>query len=54
MRSDAYGRILGALEVSGSPADVRFDFVSASQGIELVERLRAPEPAGAQPPAGEE
>ena len=40
IRSEAYRRILGAIELSGSPPEVCFDFVSASKGMELVERLR--------------
>jgi quinol monooxygenase YgiN len=37
--SKAYQHILGAIELSGGPPEVCFDFVSASEGIELVERL---------------
>ena len=40
IRSDAYRRILGALELSVGPPDVRFERVSGSEGMELVERLR--------------
>ena len=40
LRSEAYRRILVALELSGSPPEVRFDHVTASEGIELVERSR--------------
>ena len=40
IRSDAYRRILGALELSGGPPDVRFERVSGSEGMELIERLR--------------
>jgi quinol monooxygenase YgiN len=40
IRSEAYHRILVALELSGDAPDVRFDHVSASQGIELIERSR--------------
>ena len=42
IRSEAYRRILGAIERSGSPPEVCFDFVSASKGMELIERLRGP------------
>jgi quinol monooxygenase YgiN len=42
IRSEAYRRILGAIERSGSPPQVCFDFVSASEGMELIERLRGP------------
>jgi quinol monooxygenase YgiN len=38
IRSDAYRRILGACELSSAPPEFRFDEVSATQGIELVER----------------
>jgi quinol monooxygenase YgiN len=40
IRSDAYRRILAALELSGGPPEVRFEHVSASEGMELIERLR--------------
>jgi quinol monooxygenase YgiN len=43
LRSEAYRRILGAIELSGSPPEIRFDHVSASEGMELVTRSRAPE-----------
>jgi quinol monooxygenase YgiN len=42
IRSEAYRRILGAIELSGRPPEVCFDFVSASKGMELIERLRGP------------
>jgi len=42
LRSENYRRILGALELSGSPPEVRFDHVSSSEGLELVERTRSP------------
>jgi quinol monooxygenase YgiN len=41
IRSEAYRRILGAVELSGSPPEVCFDFVSSSKGMELIERLRS-------------
>jgi quinol monooxygenase YgiN len=41
LRSEAYRRILAALELSGSPPEVRFDHVTATEGLELVERSRA-------------
>jgi quinol monooxygenase YgiN len=44
LRSDAYRRILEAIELSGAPPGVRYDHVSASEGIELVERTRASSP----------
>jgi quinol monooxygenase YgiN len=40
LRSEMYGRILGALELSGGRPDIRFEHVSASEGIELIERQR--------------
>ena len=41
IRSEAYRRILGAIELSGGPPDVRFEHVSTSEGMELIERLRS-------------
>ena len=40
IRSDGYLRILSAMELSGRPPEVCFDFVSVSKGMELIERLR--------------
>lgn len=40
LRSDTYRRILGAIELSGGPPEICFDYVSASEGIELIERSR--------------
>jgi quinol monooxygenase YgiN len=42
LRSDAYRRILGALELSSAPPEVRFDSVTESEGMELIERIRSP------------
>ena len=42
LRSEIYRRILGAIELSGGPPEVRFDYVSATEGLELVERSRRP------------
>jgi len=42
LRSESYRRILGAVELSGAPPDVRFEFVSATEGMELIERSRKP------------
>ena len=42
LRSEAYRRILGAIELSVGAPEIRFDFVSASEGIELIERSRRP------------
>ena len=47
LRSETYRRILGAIELSGGPPEVRFDFVSATEGMDLIERSRAN--AGAKP-----
>jgi quinol monooxygenase YgiN len=38
IRSEAYRRILGACEFSGAPPEFRFDKVSNTQGIELIEQ----------------
>ena len=40
IRSEVYRRILGALELSSGPPEVSFEEVSASEGLELVGRLR--------------
>ena len=42
LRSESYRRILGAIELSGGPPEICFDFVSASEGMELIERSRGP------------
>jgi quinol monooxygenase YgiN len=39
IRSEAYRRILGALELAASPPEVRFDSVSATEGMERIERV---------------
>ena len=46
IRSEAYRRILVAIEHSGRPPGVCFDYVSSSAGSELIERLRDLGPAG--------
>ena len=46
LRSEAYRRILGAIELSGGPPEVSFDHVSATEGMDLIERSRRPEGAG--------
>jgi quinol monooxygenase YgiN len=46
IRSEAYRRILGAIELSGGPPDVRFERISGSEGFELIERLRGSAGAG--------
>jgi quinol monooxygenase YgiN len=42
LRSEAYRRILGAIELSGGPPEICFDYVSATDGINLIERARNP------------
>jgi quinol monooxygenase YgiN len=42
LRSETYRRILGAIELSGTPPEVEFDYVSATDGIDLIERSRKP------------
>jgi quinol monooxygenase YgiN len=46
IRSESYRRILGAIELAGGPPDLRFEHVSASAGMELVERVRNFGPSG--------
>jgi quinol monooxygenase YgiN len=43
LQSETYRRILAAIELSGSPPEIRFDHVSSSEGMELIRRSRAPE-----------
>ena len=40
LRSHIYQRILAAVELSADEPEIRFEHVSASEGIELIERLR--------------
>jgi quinol monooxygenase YgiN len=42
LRSESYRRILGAIELSGGPPEVRFESVSATEGMELIEKSRKP------------
>ncbi len=42
LRSETYRRILGAIELSGGPPEVCFDYVSATEGMDLIERSRNP------------
>ncbi len=42
LRSETYRRILGAIELSGGPPEVCFDYVSATEGMDLIERSRSP------------
>jgi quinol monooxygenase YgiN len=58
LRSEAYRRILNAIELSGGPPEVCFDYVSATEGMELIERSRNPEgtcgpPSGTKKPQGD-
>ena len=41
IRSEAYRRILGAIELSGAAPEIRFDHVSASEGIERIQHARS-------------
>ena len=40
LRSNNYWRVLGALELSQGEPQIRFEHVSASEGMELIERHR--------------
>jgi quinol monooxygenase YgiN len=42
LRSQTYRRILEAIELSGAPPEVQFDYVSGTDGMNLIERSRAP------------
>jgi quinol monooxygenase YgiN len=42
LRSENYRRILGAIELSGTPPEVQFDYVSSTNGMGLIERSRKP------------
>jgi quinol monooxygenase YgiN len=42
LRSESYRRILGAIELSGGPPEVSFEHVSATNGMDLIERSRTP------------
>jgi quinol monooxygenase YgiN len=42
LRSESYRRILGAIELSGAPPEICFDYVSSTNGMGLIERSRAP------------
>jgi quinol monooxygenase YgiN len=44
IRTESYRRILGAIELSGAPPEIRFDYVSSTAGMELVEQSRAAQP----------
>jgi len=36
LRSEAYRRILGAIELSGAPPEIHFDTVSRSEGLSAI------------------
>jgi quinol monooxygenase YgiN len=40
IRSEFFRRILDAIELAAGPPEVSFDIVSATEGMELIERLR--------------
>lgn len=46
LRSENYRRILGAIELSGGPPEVSFDYVSSTNGMGLIERSRQPGTTG--------
>lgn len=41
LRSEIYLSILGAIELSDERPEIRFERVSASRGMELIERMRS-------------
>lgn len=41
LRSEIYRSILGAIELSDERPEIRFERVSASRGMELIERMRS-------------
>jgi quinol monooxygenase YgiN len=43
LRSETYRRILGAIELSGGPPEISFEYVTATDGMDLIRRSRAPE-----------
>jgi quinol monooxygenase YgiN len=50
LRSDQYRRILAACELSTGPPTIRFDHVSATEGMELIERVLTDSAEGAMDP----
>jgi quinol monooxygenase YgiN len=40
LKSDAYHRILMVIEMAEEPPDIRFDTISLSAGIEVIEKAR--------------
>lgn len=53
IRSEFYRRILAAIELSGGPPEVRFEHISASEGMELIERLRSSDGTAGTPDSPE-
>jgi len=43
IRSETYHRLLTALELSSRPPEIRFDRVSGTKGMDLIERIRGQE-----------
>jgi quinol monooxygenase YgiN len=43
LRSEAYRRVIAAVELSGARPEIRFEHVQSVEGLELVERLRNPD-----------
>jgi quinol monooxygenase YgiN len=52
LRSEAYRRVLCAMELSGGKPEVRFERVSASEGMELIERFRGVSRSTTDRPSG--
>jgi quinol monooxygenase YgiN len=55
LQSEAYRRIIAAVELSGGKPEIRFERVETVRGMELVERLRNPgatRVGGRMPPRG--
>jgi quinol monooxygenase YgiN len=55
LRSEAYRRILNAIELSGGPPEVSFDRIASSEGMDLIARSRTPSSRmGGTPPKEEQ
>ena len=52
IRSSSYRRFLAVLEMAQEPPDVRYETISAREGLELVEALRAPADLDRSPTGG--
>jgi quinol monooxygenase YgiN len=50
LASDGYRRVLAAMELSRSPPEVRFEHVSETEGMAMIERSRAGLPRRSHPP----